>query len=47
VKVHRYVLTNVPIGREKEVIAILMQLVKKSIIGTADIHRMEEEKRES
>jgi len=44
-KVHRYVLTNVPLDKEHEVLEILMELVKKSIISTADIHRIEEERR--
>lgn len=44
-KVHRYVITNVPIAKEKEVIEVLSILLKNNIITTADIHRVEEEQR--
>ena len=44
-KVHRYVITNVPIDKETDVFEALSILLKKGIITTADIHRMEEEKR--
>lgn len=42
-KVYRFVITNVPIAKEKEVIEILYELIKKGIITTTDIHFREEE----
>jgi hypothetical protein len=44
-KVYRYVITNVPIDKEKDVNEALYILLKKGIITTANIHRMEEEQR--
>ena len=44
-KVHRYVITNVPIDKETDVFEALAILIRKGIITTADIHCMEEEKR--
>lgn len=37
-KVHRYVLTNVPIDKEWRVIEVLVTLIKEGIISTSDIH---------
>jgi hypothetical protein len=39
------VITNVPIDKEVEVYEVLAVLIKKGIITTADVHRMEEERR--
>jgi len=43
-RVYRYVITNVPKDREREVVETLSILIKKGIITTADIHCREEEK---
>jgi len=46
-KVHRYVITNVPIDKEKEVFEVFYILIKKGIITIANIHCMKEEKRDN
>ena len=45
-RVYRYVITNVPIDKEADVIEALSGLVKKGIISTANVHRMEEAPRD-
>lgn len=44
-KVYRFVITNVPIDKEKEFYEALFPLIKKGIIGTENVHRMTEEER--
>jgi len=42
-RVLRFVITNVPVDREKEVFEMLHSLIKAGVIKVSDIHFREEE----
>lgn len=46
-KVHRYVIVNVPINKEREFLVALHPLIKKGIISANNIHQMTEEERKN